>query len=106
MNNSAAHTALVNDVLIEISPLGLAYKNNTGAIKTEDRFIRYGLQGSSDIIACIKSRFVGIECKTGTGRVKKNQGDFATALTSAGGLYIVARSVDDVTSALKLEGLA
>lgn len=100
------HAQLVNEILVTVSPLGLAWSNPTGALKTDDRFIRFGLSGSSDILACIKGRMIGIEAKCGKDRARPNQQRFATALTAAGGLYIVARSVDDVRDALKIEGLA
>lgn len=100
-----SHGNLVNQILIAVSPLGMAWSNNTGAIKTEDRFLRYGLSGSSDILACIGGRFVGIEAKVGKDRVRPNQRRFAEALTKAGGLYIEARSVDDVTDTLRIEGI-
>lgn len=100
------HGDLVNEILLEISPLGLAWSNRTGAIKTEDRFLRYGLVGSSDILACIKGRFVAIEAKVGKDPQRKHQADFETAVVAAGGIYILARAVDTVRNILILEGLA
>lgn len=101
------HSDLVNAILLEVSPLGLAWNNNTGALKDHtDRLVRYGLPGSSDVLACIKGRFVGIEAKVGADRQSQKQKDFATALRQAGGVYILARSVDDVTNTLRLEGIA
>jgi hypothetical protein len=100
------HGDLVNEILLELSPHGLAWSNNTGALKNiEGRLIRYGLPGSSDIIACLKGRFVGIECKVGKDIVRKNQHDFATAVSVAGGIYIAARSVDDAVNPLRMIGL-
>ena len=101
------HSDLVRSILLEISPLGLAWINNTGALRDrDDRPVRYGLPGSSDILACIHGRFVGIEAKVGKDRQRTNQSDFATALRQAGGVYILARSVGDVLNTLQLEGLA
>jgi hypothetical protein len=99
------HGELVNDILLEVSPLGMAWSNATGAVKVDGRFLRYGLQGSSDVLACIKGRFVGIEAKVGADRQRKNQGNFAEAIRKAGGVYILARSVDDVRNTLRIEGL-
>ena len=100
------HSDLINSVLLQLSPLGIAWSNPTGALRTEDRFIRYGQVGSPDILACIKGRFVGVECKVGKDRQSKVQSDFQAALSRHDGIYILARSVDDVTNRLKLEGLA
>jgi hypothetical protein len=101
------HSDLVNAILLEVSPLGIAWNNNTGALKdATGRLVRYGLAGSSDILACIRGRFVGIEAKVGRDTQRKNQSDFAAAVRQAGGVYILARSVDDVRNTLRLEGLA
>ena len=40
--------------------------------------------------------FVGIEVKTAKGKVSEYQSAFLNAIRSAGGLAIVARSVDDI----------
>ena len=88
------HADLVNRLLLAISPLGLAWSNSTGALKADDRMIRYGLPGSSDIIACIGGHFYGIEAKVGADRWRPKQQDFAAALTAANGTYILARSTD------------
>lgn len=115
------HTDLVRSILLEISPLGLAWENRTGqawagkivgkqnngnVVLSDARPIRFGLPGSTDIIAIIKGRSVVIEAKTGTGRLQENQKDFAKAAASAGALHILARSVEEVTDILRLEGLA
>jgi hypothetical protein len=115
------HSDLVRSILLKVSPLGLAWENRTGqgwsgklvgkmpngrVVLADARPIRFGLPGSTDILCTIKGRSVVIEAKTGTGRLQENQKDFAAAAVAAGALHIVARSVDDVTDALRLEGLA
>jgi hypothetical protein len=100
------HGDLVNDVLLFLSPLGMAWANNTGALRDHtQRLVRYGLPGSSDVLACIGSRFVAVECKVGADRQRKNQADFAAAIRKAGGVYVLARSVDDVRNTLTVEGV-
>lgn len=115
------HTDLVNSILLHVSPLGIAWSNQTGqgwtgkmvgrntagqVVIANARPVRFGLPGSTDILACIKGRMVTIEVKTGTGRLQQNQKDFRTAAANAGALHIEARSVDDVVDTLRLEGLA
>lgn len=100
------HSDLVNAILLAVSPLGIAWNNPTGALKVEDRFIRYGCPGSPDILGCIRGRFVGIEAKVGADRQSAKQANFASAVRAAGGIYILARSVDDALNTLRLEGLA
>lgn len=100
------HSDLVNAILLLLSPHGLAWNNNTGALKDKtDRLVRYGLPGSSDVLACIKGRFIGVEAKVGRDQHRQNQKDFAAAVRAAGGIYILARSVDDVSNTLKMEGV-
>jgi len=100
------HSDLVNEILLHLSPLGMAWSNRSGAVKTEDRFLRYGLKGSSDILACIKGRMVCVEAKIGRDPQRPAQRRFEAAITRAGGIYILAWSVDDVAARLVMEGLA
>lgn len=101
------HGDLCREILLEVSPLGMAWINNSGVLRDKtDRPVRFGLPGSSDIIAIIQGRFVGIEAKVGKDLQRRNQENFAAAVRRAGGIYILARSVDDVVNTLKLEGLA
>lgn len=102
------HGDLVNEITLVLSELGaLAWKNATGALKAADgRLVRYGCVGSPDVVACISGRFVGVECKVGRDQHRPEQKSFAAATDRAGGIYILARSVDDVRNTLRLEGLA
>jgi hypothetical protein len=76
------------------------YRNNSGAIvstyKGKERFMRFGALGSPDIICIIKGRFVGIEVKRPGGKQNPNQLQFQKDLEKAGGLYVLAYSLDDV----------
>ena len=69
------------------------------------RFVTFGIPGQPDIFAIIRGRFVGIEVKTATGRQSKDQQNWQRNCERAGGLYILARSVDDVRVMLEKEGL-
>lgn len=75
------------------------WRNNTGAIKTDGRFIRYGSPGSPDILCVMPphGQLVGIEVKDVKGRLNENQVAFKEQLEAVGGRYILARSLDDVT---------
>jgi hypothetical protein len=90
------HADLVNKLLLAVSPFGLAWSNPTGALKTDDRFIRFGLPGSSDIllVKAPDGRLVAIEAKVGRDEWRKKQRNFAAAVERAGGIYILARSTD------------
>ena len=100
------HGDLVNQCLLVLAEHGIAWSNATGALKdASGRLVRYGLNGSSDILACIKGRFVGVECKVGRDRQSDTQKRFEQAVTRHDGIYILARSVEDVTARLNAEGL-
>jgi hypothetical protein len=66
------------------------YKQSTGSYITNES------AGCPDIIAIYKGRFYGIEVKSFTGRLSEKQKRFKEGIEEAGGVYLVARSVDDV----------
>ena len=75
------------------------WRNNSGAFKTErGGFYRVGTAGAPDIIGCVEGKFVGLEVKTGTGKLNDMQQEFCRALQAVGGCYHVVRSIDDVIS--------
>jgi hypothetical protein len=79
------------------------WRNNTGAMKTQDgRFLQWGAVGSPDIIAIRPQdgKFCGIECKTPKGVQSPAQRQFQANTEQANGIYILARSVDDVIAIL------
>jgi hypothetical protein len=101
MNN---HSELVDNILLEFgSGHGLRiWKNATGVAEQDGRKIRFGLKGSADILGIIggQGKFLAIEVKTGRGRQTKEQKAFQKMIENHGGLYILARSVEDVKKAL------
>ena len=58
-------------------------------------------KGVADIIGCYKGRFLAIEIKTDKGVVSDHQKNFLDRVTKAGGLALVARSIDDVINFLE-----
>ena len=80
------------------------WRNNTGRLPDprNGRWISFGLKGSADILGIIKGgRFLAIETKTPTGRLRPEQVAFRTMVTAMGGLYVLARSTDDAISAVE-----
>ena len=77
------------------------WRNNTGALRDSNgRVIRFGLKGSADILGILAphGRMLAIECKTETGRQSEQQKRFQEMVEKHGGVYVLARSVDDVLS--------
>ena len=94
-----SETELVKSILNAVNHYGYFWRNNTGASKIESshgtRFIRFGLPGASDIVGVCEGRFVAIEVKSKKGKQSEQQKLFEQHVTSHGGSYILAYSVDD-----------
>jgi hypothetical protein len=71
------------------------WRANTGAAKFKDRTVRFGERGQADILGVAKGRFVAVEIKTETGRIRPDQDAWGHLITQAGGMYILARCLDD-----------
>lgn len=71
--------------------------NGYGAYRSQGKWSALGL---SDIIAVINGQAYFIEVKTPTGRQSADQKLFERRARNAGAVYLLARSVDDVRSAL------
>lgn len=98
-----SETALVRSILryLAYQPGVFAWRNNSGAVVTDERFIRYGKRGSSDIIGiCANGRFLAVEAKVGSGKQSPEQVEFERSVKAAGGLYVLAYSIDDVKKGL------
>lgn len=79
------------------------WRQNTGALKIDDRFIRFGVPGQADITGLLipSGRRIEIEVKDAKGSQRKAQKKFQAMIEKSGGIYILARSVDDVYEKLK-----
>ena len=93
-----------------IYPSGLFYQSNTGARAipatptTKRRFVRFGTRGLADITGILPGKPHGIpiyvECKVGRDKQSEDQKIFETNVIGAGGIYVVARSIDDLAEGL------
>lgn len=87
-----------------------AHRFNTGAHtitdrdasgKSRRRFIRYAFRGCADILGQLASgHFLAIEVKRPGERPSPEQLDFLETVAHAGGLALIAHSIDDVREAL------
>lgn len=97
--------------LATVKSVAWAERANTGAHKADyvgkdgkkkSRFFRYGWKGCSDILGqLVDGRFLAIEVKTRTGRVRDSQLEFLDKVRDANGVAVLARSVNDVQEALR-----
>ena len=79
------------------------WRANAGVARYRDRVVKFGVPGQADITGITADgRRIEIEIKTATGRQSDQQKNYQAMIERFGGLYILARSVDDVEDKLKL----
>ncbi len=77
------------------------WRINTGAARLGGRVVNYGYVGMADIIGVLRGgRFMAIEVKAEKGKQSAEQKVWQETVTNTGGIYILARSVDDVIRGL------
>lgn len=74
--------------------------NERGVYSTPIPGGAYGSAGAPDMVACYKGRFIAIEAKVGHNTLSHWQIAHKERIEAAGGIYIVAYSVDDVATVL------
>jgi hypothetical protein len=113
------------ETLIELSarPSTMVWRNNTGqawqgqrvegkpgstvrlehgmVILRNARPVRFGLEGSGDILGASCGRPLAVESKTATGKQREAQIIFERAWVKAGGIYILARSAAEAKEQLE-----
>lgn len=69
--------------------------------------VKFGVPGQADISGLIApwGRRLEIECKTATGRQSAEQFRFQRVVETFGGLYLLARSVEDVDAVMNELGI-
>jgi len=111
-NHSVEHTNLVNSILLACGKLSdvMIWKVQVGvfrAMENPKRIVKTGEPGHPDILAVLgpDGIAVGIEAKTGNAIQNPAQKAWQKAFCSRGGIYLVARSVDDVLSCFRDYGI-
>lgn len=99
-----SETDLVQSILIRFGSrpdMRLWRANVLVARDQSGRVVKSGVKGQADISGILQGgRRIEIECKTATGRQTPEQIAWQRMIERFGGLYILARSVDDVERAL------
>ena len=76
-------------------------RQNSGAVKVGNRFIRYGWKGAPDILGMMRDgRLLACEVKSPRGRLRPEQKEFLDLVQRFGGVAFVARNCRDVLKAL------
>lgn len=84
-------------------PRVVLWRNNCGKARTDHGVVAYGVgnPGGSDLIGIFDGRFLAIEVKSRTGRSSQAQERFGELVRMKGGIFILARSVEDVVRTLE-----
>lgn len=70
---------------------------NSGAARVGNRFIRFGFAGCPDVLGQLTDgRFLGVEVKSPTGKLRPEQSIFLERVRGAGGVAFMARDLRDV----------
>ncbi|HXT04661.1 MAG TPA: VRR-NUC domain-containing protein [Casimicrobiaceae bacterium] len=87
---------------LELHPrVAWAARMNVVAQKIDDRFVRAGFPGLSDVVGMLRDgRFLAVEVKRPGGQPTTAQVEFLGLVSRSGGVAFVARSVEDVMRGL------
>lgn len=70
---------------------------NSGAARIGNRFIRFGFAGCPDVLGQLRDgRFLAVEVKGPTGKLRPEQAVFLERVNGAGGVGFMARDLRDV----------
>lgn len=74
-----------------------AERQNSGAANVGGRYIRFGWPGCADVLGQLRDgRFLAVECKSPTGRLRPEQAVFLERIRASGGVAFMARDCRDV----------
>lgn len=93
-------SAKISAYLKSLAPRPITIRTNAGLFVSETGHTVLGAKaGTSDLTCCFAGQFVAIEVKATTAQSEAQQ-RYQARVEALGGLYILARSVDDVRRAL------
>ncbi len=79
------------------------WRNNNGVMVIQNRIIRFGKVGSSDILGFYQGKFFACEVKTEEGKLTKHQKEFLDVVNKQKYCFgFVARSKEDVIKIFNL----
>jgi hypothetical protein len=81
------------------------WRANTGVARIGNRVVRFGVPGQADLTGILPDgRRLEIEVKSPAGTQTEDQHNFQRMIERFGGVYVLARSVEDVRRALAQAG--
>jgi len=104
MSSSRRETAIVRAILdfLALFPREVkAWRQNTGALRVDRRFIRFSTPGAADITGILRGgRRLEVEVKRRGRKQTLEQQEFQREIERLGGLYVLAHDIEDVRRAL------
>ena len=101
---SKTEANIQKEIMLALSQAGCTiFRNNTGAYRDGDRFIRYGVggKGGSDLLGISYSgKFLAVEVKTAKGKPTNDQLNFINVVKSKNGIAFIARSAEEALQLL------
>lgn len=102
--------AIQQEIMARLGALpGLTiWRNNSGALVDQrGQLVRYGQPGSADVLGILApaGRLLAIEVKAARGKLSDRQIAWGAMIRNHGGVYIVARSVDEALKGLRDHGV-
>lgn len=104
----ASEKALQNDILRAFGTLPhlRLWRANVGVARIGTRVVRFGVPGQADLTGILPDgRRLEIEVKSPTGRQSPDQAAFQGIIERFHGIYILARSINDVRQRLAALGI-
>jgi len=81
------------------------WRANTGVARIGDRVVRFGVPGQADLTGILPDgRRLEVEMKSPGRTQTEDQRNFQRMIERFGGIYVLARSVEDVAHALAQAG--
>jgi hypothetical protein len=97
---------VLREVLLAVGgrPDCLAIRRNIGKARDPltGQVVTFGLEGEGDVeVLLAGGRYLYLECKSPTGRLRPAQERFAARVAELGGAYRVVRSADEAVAAVE-----
>ena len=82
------------------------WRANVGVARINRRVVRFGIPGQADLTGILfDGRRVEIEIKSATGQQSQDQKNYQKLIERFNGIYILARSINDVYEQLGAHGV-
>ena len=75
------------------------WRQNTGSVKIEERYVQFGEKGLADIIGILPDgKFLAVECKSAKGTQTIHQRNFQLIVERSGGVYLLVKDAQHLVN--------